>query len=68
VSKQIFSKFQNFCSVLIYGSLNEILVVTLVGHGLDDQTEGFFDFEQGLYWTFRMARYEGKRKIAEGLT
>jgi hypothetical protein len=28
VSKQIFSKFQNFCSVLIYGSLNEILVVT----------------------------------------
>jgi hypothetical protein len=28
VSKQIFSKFQNFRSVLIYGSLNEILVVT----------------------------------------
>jgi hypothetical protein len=43
----------------------------LVGHGLDnldDQTEGFNDFEQGLDWMFRMARYEDKRHIAEGPT
>jgi hypothetical protein len=43
----------------------------LVGHGLyilDDQIEGFIDFEQGLDWTFRMVRYEGKRQIAEGPT
>ena len=42
----------------------------LVGHGLDnldDQTKGFIDFEQGLDWTFMMARYEGKRHIVEGL-
>jgi hypothetical protein len=42
----------------------------LTGHeidNLDDQTEGFIDFEQGLDWTFRMVGYEGKRKIAEGL-
>jgi hypothetical protein len=35
---------------------------------LDDQTEGFSDFEQGLDWTFRMARYADKRHIAEGPT
>ena len=42
----------------------------LVGCGLDnldDRTEGFSDFEQRLDWTFRMARYEGKRQIVEGL-
>jgi hypothetical protein len=42
-----------------------------VGHGLDylhDQTEGFIDSEQGLDWTFRMVRYEGKRKTIEGQT
>ena len=38
----------------------------LIGHGLDDQIEGFIDFEQGLDWTFMMAKYEGKRQIAEG--
>jgi hypothetical protein len=32
---------------------------------LDDQTEGFSDFEQGLDWTFRMAGYADKRHIAE---
>jgi hypothetical protein len=43
----------------------------LVGHGLDnidDRTEGFSDFEQGLDWTFRMAGYAYKRHIAEGPT
>jgi hypothetical protein len=43
----------------------------LVGHGLDnldDQTEGFIDFKQGLDWTFRMLGYEGKRQNAEGPT
>jgi hypothetical protein len=43
----------------------------LVGHGLDnldDRTEGFSDFEQGLDWTFRMAGYANKRHIAEGAT
>jgi hypothetical protein len=43
----------------------------LIGHGLDildDQIEGFIDFEQGLDWTFRMAGYEGKRQIVEGPT
>jgi hypothetical protein len=43
----------------------------LIGHGLDnidDQTEGFIDFEQGLDWTFRMVEYEGKRQTAEGVT
>jgi hypothetical protein len=43
----------------------------LVGHGLedlDDQTEGFIDFEQRLDWTFGMAGHEGKRQTAEGLT
>ena len=40
----------------------------LVGYGLDnldDQTEGFIDFEQRLDWTFRMAGYVDKRHIAE---
>ena len=43
----------------------------LVDHrleNLDDQTEDFIDFEQGLDWTFRMAKYEGKRQNAEGPT
>jgi hypothetical protein len=43
----------------------------LVGHGLDnldDQTEGFSDFKQGLDWMFRMVGYEDKRHIAEGMT
>jgi hypothetical protein len=43
----------------------------LVGHGLenlDDQTEGFIDFEQRLDWTLRMAKHEGKRQTAEGPT
>ena len=43
----------------------------LIGHGLDnidDHIEGFSDFEQGLDWMFRMAGYEDKRHIAEGLT
>jgi hypothetical protein len=43
----------------------------LVSHGLDnldDQTEGFSDFEQGLDWMFRMVGYEDKRHIAEGPT
>jgi hypothetical protein len=43
----------------------------LVGYGLDnldDQNEGFSDFEQGLDWTFRMAGYADKRHIAEGPT
>jgi hypothetical protein len=43
----------------------------LIGRGLDnldDQTEGFSDFEQGIYWMFRMVGYEDKRHIAEGLT
>ena len=43
----------------------------LVGHGLenlDDQTEGFIDFEQRLDLTFMMAGYEGKRQTAERLT
>ena len=34
---------------------------------LDDQTEGFSDFEQGLDWTFKMVGYVDKRHIAEGL-
>ena len=41
----------------------------LVGRGLDnldDQTEGFSDFEQGLHWMVRMAGYKDKRHIAEG--
>ena len=41
----------------------------LVGHGLDnldDQTEGFIDFEEGLDWTFKIAMYVDKRHIAEG--
>jgi hypothetical protein len=40
----------------------------LVSYGLDtldDQTEGFIDFEQRLDWTFRMAGYADKRHIAE---
>jgi hypothetical protein len=43
----------------------------LVGHGLenlDDQTEGFIDFEQRLDWTFGMVEHEGKRQTAEGMT
>jgi hypothetical protein len=43
----------------------------LVGHGLDnldDQTEGFSDFEQGIDWMFRMAGYADKRHIVEGPT
>jgi hypothetical protein len=43
----------------------------LVGHGLenlDDQTEGFIDFEQRLDWTLRMVGHEGKRQTAEGPT
>ena len=32
---------------------------------LDDQTEGFNDFEQRLDWMFRMAGYADKRHIAE---
>ena len=43
----------------------------LVGHGienLDDQTKGFNDFKKRLDWTFRMARYEGKRQTAKGPT
>ena len=42
-----------------------------VSHGLDnldDQTESFIDFEQGLVWTFRMVGYEGKKQTAEGST
>jgi hypothetical protein len=35
---------------------------------LDDQTEGFSDFEQGLDWTFKMAGYVDKRHIVEGPT
>jgi hypothetical protein len=35
---------------------------------LDDQTEGFIDFEQRLDWTFRMDKYEGKRQTAKGPT
>ena len=35
---------------------------------LDDQTEGFSDFEQGLDWTFRMTGYAYKRHIAEWTT
>jgi hypothetical protein len=43
----------------------------LVSRGLDnldDQTEGFSDFEQGLDWMFRMVGYEDKRHFVEGLT
>jgi hypothetical protein len=43
----------------------------LVGHGLeniDDQTEGFIDFEQRLDRMFKMVEYEGKRQTAEGTT
>jgi hypothetical protein len=39
------------------------------GHGLenlDDQTEGFIDFEQRLDWTFGMVGHEGKRQTVEG--
>jgi hypothetical protein len=42
-----------------------------IGHGLENldyQTEGFIDFEQRLDWTFGMARHEGKRQTAKGLT
>jgi hypothetical protein len=35
---------------------------------LEDQTEGFSDFEQGLDWTFRMVWYADKRHTAEGPT
>ena len=35
---------------------------------LDDQTEGFSDFEQRLDWTFKMVGYADKRHIAEGPT
>jgi hypothetical protein len=34
---------------------------------LDDRTEVFSDFEQGLDWTFRMVGYADKRHSAEGL-
>ena len=40
----------------------------LVDHGLenlDDQIEGFIDFEQRLDWTFRMDGYADKRHIVE---
>ena len=40
----------------------------LVRHGLDnldDHTESFIDFKQGLDWTFKMVGYEGKRQITE---
>jgi hypothetical protein len=43
----------------------------LVGYGLDnldDRTEGFSNFEQGLDWTFRMVEYVDKRHIVEGPT
>ena len=43
----------------------------LVSHGLDnldDQTEGFSDFEKGLDWMFRMVGYANKRQIVEGTT
>jgi hypothetical protein len=43
----------------------------LVGRGLenlDDQTEGFIDFEQRLDWNFEVARHEGKRQTGEGPT
>jgi hypothetical protein len=43
----------------------------IVGHGLDnldDQTEGFIDFEQGLDRMFRMVGYVDKRHFAEGPT
>jgi hypothetical protein len=43
----------------------------LVGYGLDnidDQTEGFSDFEQRLDWMFKMVGYADKRHIAEGTT
>ena len=35
---------------------------------LDDQAEGFIDFEQRLDWTFGMVGHEGKRQIIEGPT
>jgi hypothetical protein len=49
--------------------MNSILkgILWLIGHGLenlDDQTEGFIDFEQRLDWTFEIARNEGKRQTA----
>jgi hypothetical protein len=43
----------------------------LVGHGLenlDDQIEGFINFEQRLDWNFGMVGHEGKRQTAEGST
>jgi hypothetical protein len=43
----------------------------LISHGLenlDDQTEGFIDFEQILDWMFRMIGHEGKRQTAKGPT
>jgi hypothetical protein len=43
----------------------------LIGYGLDnldDQTEGFSDFEQRLDWKFRMVGYTDKRHIVEGPT
>ena len=33
---------------------------------LDDQTEGFSDFKQGLDWKFRMAGYADKRHMQSG--
>jgi hypothetical protein len=41
----------------------------LVGHGLenlDDQTEGFIDFEQRLDWTFRMVGMRERDKFQRG--
>ena len=35
---------------------------------LDDQDEGFIDFEQRLDWDFRMVGYEVKRQTVEGPT
>ena len=35
---------------------------------IDDQAEGFIDFEQGLDWNFRMVGHEVKRQIVERLT
>ena len=33
---------------------------------LDDQTEGFSDFKQGLYWMFKMVGYADKRHLQRG--
>ena len=43
----------------------------LVGHGLenlDDQIEGFINFEKRIDWNFWVARHDGKRQTIEGLT